>query len=128
MRLVRTASAIVLLSFHATGTVMNASTPAEADVEHGRKVFEACAACHATDQPARTGPELRGVFGRRAGTVPGFRYSRVLKNAKIVWNAATLESFLADPQAAFPGNIMPYPGLPDATQRRALIAYLRTLK
>ncbi|MEO6246301.1 MAG: c-type cytochrome [Opitutaceae bacterium] len=101
---------------------------AEPAVDDGRKVFAACAACHAPDQPTRTGPDLRGVFGRKAGTAPGFRFSRALQHAKIVWNEATLDAFLAEPQAALPGNTMPYPGLPDAAQRGLLIAYLKTLK
>jgi cytochrome c len=66
--------------------------------------------------------------GRKAGSVSGFRYSRALKSAGIVWNDATLDAFLAEPQTAFPGNAMPFPGMPDAAQRLALIAYLKTLK
>ena len=119
---------IVLLAFHFTGVAGVAESTAASDVENGRKIFTACAACHAADQPARTGPDLRGVIGRKAGSLPGFRYSRALKNAKLVWNDATLDAYLADPQSALPGNTMPFPGLPDAAQRFALIAYLKTLK
>ena len=68
------------------------------------------------------------MVGRPAGTLAGFRYSRALRNARFVWNDSTLDSYLADPQVALPGNAMPYPGLPDAGQRRDLIAYLKTLK
>jgi cytochrome c len=68
------------------------------------------------------------LIGRKAGSVPGFRYSRALKNANLVWNDATLDAYLAEPQTAVPGNTMPFPGLPDAMQRFALIAYLKTLK
>ena len=98
------------------------------DVENGRKLFAACAACHAADLPTRTGPDLRGVAGRKAGAVPGFRYSRAIQKAKIVWNDPTLDAFIADPQALLPGNTMPFPGMPDAMARRDLIAYLKTLK
>jgi cytochrome c len=103
--------------------------PAKApNLEHGRKVFAACAACHAPDLPTQTGPDLRGVFGRKAGAVPGFRYSRAIQKAKIVWDEPALDAFIADPQVALPGNTMPFPGIPDETARRDLIAYLKTLK
>jgi cytochrome c len=98
------------------------------DVSKGAEVFAACAACHAADQPAKTGPDLRGVYGRKAGSVPGFRYSRALKTANIVWNDEKLDEFLAEPQTAVPGNTMPYPGLPDEQQRRDVIAYLKSLE
>ncbi|MEO7600156.1 MAG: c-type cytochrome [Opitutus sp.] len=101
---------------------------ADSDAAKGQKVFTACAPCHAADQPARTGPDLRGVTGRNAGTLPGFRYSRAMKNSKAIWNDQTLDAYLADPQSAMPGNTMPYPGLPDEAARRDLIAYLKTLQ
>lgn len=128
MRARRMGNAVVVLGCLSTGVAILPATRARPDVDNGRKVFAACAACHAADQPAKIGPDLGGVFGRKAGSVPGFRYSRALKNAKLVWDEATLDAFLADPQAALPGNTMPYPGLPDATQRFDLIAFLKALK
>ena len=53
----------------------------DGDAAKGAEVFAVCAACHAPDQPARTGPDLRGVYGRKAASVPGFRYSRAMKTA-----------------------------------------------
>lgn len=100
----------------------------EADPAIGKNVFAACAACHAPDLPTRTGPDLQGVIGRKAGTQPGFRYSRAMQRAKLTWDEPTLDAFLADPQATVPGNTMPFPGVPDAAARRDLIAYLKTLK
>jgi cytochrome c len=41
-----------------------------------------------------------------------------------VWNAKTLDAFIADPQQVVPGNRMPFSGLPDAKERADLIAYL----
>lgn len=101
---------------------------AEADVAAGRRQFAACAACHTPGQPGVAGPDLHGIVGRKAASVPGFRYSRALKNSGIVWSAENLDMFLADPQARVPGNVMPYSGLSDPTLRRQLIAYLETLK
>ena len=100
---------------------------AQPDVDNGRKLFAACAACHAPESPTKTGPDLRGVFGRKAATVSGFRYSKALQKAKLVWNEMTLDAFLADPQVAVPGNLMPFPGLPDVAQRSDVIAFLKTL-
>jgi cytochrome c len=98
------------------------------DAEHGKSVFKACAACHATDQANRVGPGLGGIVGRKAGTAPGFRYSSAIKNSGIVWDDKLLNAFLESPKKAVPGNRMPYPGLKDAMDRADLIGYLATLK
>lgn len=95
-------------------------------IENGRKVFETCLACHDPNLPSKTGPDLRGVLGRKSGTAPGFRYSRAMKNARIAWNETTLDAYLAEPQEMMPGNTMPYPGLPLPADRGDLIAYLKT--
>ena len=100
------------------------------DIAGGLMVFNQCVVCHserAGDVP-NPGPDLRGVVGRPAGSVPGFRYSRALRNARRSWKETTLDAFIANPQAAVPGNTMPFPGIVEETQRRDLIAYLKTLK
>src|SRR5690606_39041130 len=81
------------------------------DVRHGENVFRACAACHATDHTNRSGPGLQGIFGRTAGTASGFRYSRAMKESGIVWDDRSLDTYLAAPQKAVPGNRMPFAGL-----------------
>jgi cytochrome c len=98
-------------------------------VKRGRELFAACAVCHTTemDRP-NPGPDLRGVIGRRAGAFPGFRFSRAMRTSQRVWSAESLDEFLADPQAAVPGNTMPSPGMPDERRRSDLIEYLKTLK
>ena len=89
----------------------------------GKQAFAACAPCHAPDQNG-VGPKLGGVLNRTAGSVEGFRYSRAMKNAGIVWDEKTLDAYLAEPQKSVPGNLMPFSGIADAQQRRDLIAYL----
>lgn len=91
--------------------------------------FAQCASCHSTE-PGKTvfGPSLHGVGGRKAGSLPGYDYSPALKRAKITWNAATLDRWLASPQKTVPGTRMPFGGVQDPATRRALIAYLLTLK
>jgi cytochrome c len=98
------------------------------DAEQGKNIFKACATCHATDQAARVGPSLGGIVGRKAGAVPGFRYSNAMKNSEIVWDAKILDAYLESPQKVVPGNRMPYAGLKSSTERADLVAYLATLK
>jgi len=99
---------------------------ADGDAARGEKKFEECAACHKVEPGENTvGPSLHGVFGRKAGTLADFRYSPALKRSGIVWTAATLDAYLADPQKAVPANRMPYAGLADAGDRADLIAYLQ---
>lgn len=109
-----------------TGLV--ASAAYAQDAAHGKSVFKACAACHATDNANRVGPGLGGIVGRKAGTSPGFRYSNAMKNSDIVWDDKLLNAFLESPKKAVPGTKMPYAGLKDATDRADLIGYLATLK
>jgi cytochrome c len=98
------------------------------DAAHGKAVFQACAACHAADRTNHVGPGLAGIIGRKAGTAPGFRYSRAMKKSGIVWSEKTLDAYLESPQKAVPGNRMPFAGLKDAEDRADVIAYLATLK
>lgn len=92
--------------------------------------FAICAVCHTTttDSAHGMGPNLRGVVGRKAGTAPGFQYSQPMRNSRIRWTPQELDSFLADVRAKVPGTLMPFPGLPDAADRQAVIAYLKTLR
>lgn len=94
------------------------------DSARGKEVHVRCLACHAlaTD---RVGPRHCGLLGRRAGSVPGFDYTAAMKNSKLTWDEATLDRFLARPLAVIPGTSMTYDGVPDAGDRRDLIAYLR---
>ena len=98
------------------------------DAAHGKQVFEQCVTCHSTDPKiAGFGPSLIGVVGRKAGTVPGFRYSGATQKAGFEWTENNLDHFLADPEGKLPGNHMPFSGMSES-DRRAVIAYLQTLK
>jgi cytochrome c len=92
------------------------------------EVFNQCSVCHSTDGSNGTGPTLKGLFGRQAGTILGFRYSRAMRGAGIVWDAKALDDYLRSPQDFIPGNVMPFSGLADSAERAGLIAYLRSLK
>lgn len=97
------------------------------DAAAGKAVFAQCTACHSVDGSNGVGPSLQGVVGRKVGTFPGFRFSRAMKAAGTTWDATSLDGYIADPQKALPGNVMPFSGVPDAKQRADLIAYLKML-
>ncbi len=94
----------------------------------GEEAFAQCAACHSSNGSNGVGPTLKGIVGRAAASEPGFPYSNAMKHAHLTWTTGELDKYIADPQSAVPGNVMPYAGMPDAQQRAALIAYLGTLK
>lgn len=91
-----------------------------------RAVVSSCTACHSFEAGGarRTGPNLHGLLGQPAGQRPGFASSAAMKESGIVWTADTLDAFIADPNAVVPGNRMGFRGEPDATKRRAIIAYM----
>ena len=103
--------------------VLPALALAAGDPARGEKIYERCAACHSLTTD-RTGPHHCGLLGRKAGSVSGFEYSKAMKESKITWNERTLDRFLANPLKAVPGTSMGYAGIPDAGERRDLIAYL----
>lgn len=73
----------------------------------------------------RRGPRLEGSVRRKAGSLEDFRYSAGMRRTNITWNAQTLDAYLTDPQKEVPGNRMPYSGMPNASDRADLIAYLQ---
>ena len=108
-------------------TAQLSSAQATGNAEEGARVFRACSVCHSLT-PGRhmLGPSLAGVWGRKAGTAPGFtRYSEALKTSGVTWNAETLDAWLINPARFIPNNRMTFPGIDDATARADLIAYLR---
>ena len=110
----------------AFGAVAPLGPAAAADVEHGRQLFVACAACHG-DRPDALGPNLKGVVGRKAGAREDFRYSNPMKRANLVWDEDNLRAYIQDPQAKVKGNRMPYGGVTDAKDVDDIIAYLKAL-
>ncbi|WP_298283087.1 cytochrome c family protein [Acidocella sp.] len=95
----------------------------------GQAVYSSqCALCH-SNQPGGVGigPSLAGVYGQPAAAQGNYDYSSAMKNSHLTWNDATLNKFLAAPQATVPGTKMPYAGLTDAGQRADVIAYLASI-
>ncbi|KAK0341862.1 hypothetical protein LTR94_024657 [Friedmanniomyces endolithicus] len=107
-----------------------ASLPAPynlADLENGRRAFARCRACHTIGEggPDLAGPNLYGVFGRKAGDRPRYSYSNALRSADFTWDAVALDHWLQNPKTYLPGNKMTFPGLADAIDRRDVIAFLK---
>ena len=94
------------------------------DPKAGEAIYSRCLACHALAYD-RTGPRHCGLFGRHAGSVPGFAYSDAMRHSNIVWDEVTLNRFLANPLKTVPGTSMGYAGVKDDKERADLIAYLK---
>jgi cytochrome c len=99
---------------------------ATADLANGQAKFALCRSCHTLTPGGAnmTGPNLHGVFGRKAASVEGYRYSDVLKTSGIVWDARHLDQWLANPRTYLPGTKMSFAGLKDPKDRTDLIAFL----
>lgn len=110
----------IAVTLVASGAVIRAADP-----EKGKAVFEQCAACHSLDGSGDyDGPTLKGVMGRKAGSLEEYRYSAAMKRSDVTWDAVALDKYVTDPQAFIPGNRMAFAGIGDTTQRDDLIAYL----
>lgn len=99
---------------------------AGADSARGELLGLACAACHTFQAGGKTivGPNLHGVFGRRAAALPDFAYSAGLRSSGLVWTPRSLDAWLADPARFVAGTTMTFTGYRAAEDRRDLIAYL----
>ena len=104
-----------------------ASAATAADPDHGKALYQTCAACH-TERPDALGPSLKGVVGRKSAALEDFRYSNPMKRANLVWDEANLRAYIQDPQAKVKGNRMPYGGLTDGKDVDDIVAYLKTLQ
>ena len=106
------------------------AAPAAGDAARGATLFkQRCGVCHSlvVDTATRPGPTMKGVSGRKAGTVPNFKYSPAMVKSKQTWNKANLDKYLAAPAKAVPGTFMTV-AVPNATDRTDIVAYLDTLK
>jgi cytochrome c len=107
------------------GVLAVVAAPARAgDAQRGEQLYVArCGACHAIDGNG-AGPQHRGLFGRRAGSVPGFAYSDALRRSGIVWNVEALDRWLANPNQMVPGNKMVVQLANESQDRADIIDYL----
>ena len=115
----------------AMAAIVGLTTQASAqsgDAARGQRVFnQQCRNCHTLEkdgaQPA--GPNLHGVFGRKAGTAAGYEFSAAMKASGIVWDDATMADYNRDPKGKVPGTKMVFNGIKNAGQVADLVAYLQ---
>lgn len=114
----------------AAGLLLLPATASAQDAAAGQRVFNQCRACHTLNAGGRNGvgPNLHGLFGRRAASIEGYRYSAAMRErgeGGLTWNEETLRAYIADPKAVVPSGSMTYVGLRNPQQLNDLIAYLR---
>ena len=117
--------AIVALAALAAAMTLN-SAQAQ-DPAAGERSFAKCKICHRIGEGAKSlvGPELNGLDGRKAGSVPDFNYSDANKSSGIVWNETTFKDYIKDPRAKIPKTKMVFPGIKDKKEQNDLWAYLK---
>jgi cytochrome c len=102
-----------------TGSALAAGDPAR-----GNLLYETqCGTCHALDHNL-VGPAHRGVYGRKAGSVPDYRYSEAVRSSGVIWTEQTLDQWLSDPEQLIPGQKMGF-SIASAQDRADIIAYLK---
>ena len=117
--------AIVALA--ALAAAMTLDSAQAQDPAAGERSFAKCKICHRIGEGAKSlvGPELNGLDGRKAGSVPDFNYSDANKNSGIVWNETTFKDYIKDPRAKIPKTKMVFPGIKDEKEQNDLWAYLK---
>ena len=121
---------VVIVALAASSVSLLPSPAAAQDAAAGQRVFNQCRACHTVEQGGRNGvgPNLHGVFGRRAAAVEGFRYSAPMRQKAeggLIWTEENLRPYLQNPREVVPGTAMAFAGLRNEQQLNDLITYLK---
>ena len=106
---------------------LTAGSALAADPVLGKRQFAPCSACHTVDAggPDKIGPNLHGVFGRTAGTKPGYSFSAAMKKAGFAWDEEKVAAFITNPPKFVTGTKMAFAGVPTDAARDNIIAYLK---
>lgn len=122
---------ILSLSVGAAGSAFAQSADSAALLEKGKRLYLKCQACHDITESKleRIGPNLKGIVGKKVASVESFKnYSKALKAVTYSWDETSLSYWLEDPEPITPGMKMAFIGIPDAEDRKALIAYMKSMK
>ena len=122
-------SKATILAALAAAVLIGGPAHAEGDAAKGEKVFAKCKACHEVEKGVnKVGPTLKGLVGRKAASVEGYKYSEAMiaKGAEgVVWDEATLTAYLPDPKGFVPKTKMAFAGLKKPEEVADVIAYLK---
>ncbi|MBF0421616.1 MAG: c-type cytochrome [Magnetococcales bacterium] len=116
------------------GSDSSSTTVPSSPVDKGRRLARDCTPCHdmtSSHRLTQAGPPLWGIVGRRAASMPGYKYSQAHMKAGqggLVWDESSLDRYLDNPKEFIPGNKMAFAGLHGAEERKAVIEYLKTLQ
>ncbi|MFG1465641.1 cytochrome c family protein [Xanthobacter sp. DSM 24535] len=113
---------VLLLSL----ATLSAAPAVAQDISAGERVWNKCRACHQVGETAKNavGPTLNGVFGRPAGTAPGYNYSEANKHSGITWDETVFAEYIKDPRAKIPGTKMAFQGIKNEQEIKDLTAFL----
>lgn len=120
-----------LLAAIVLAAVLAVQPVAAGDENLGQKVFKKCKACHTVGEGAKNkiGPQLNDLFGRTAGSLEGYKYSKALLargNDGLVWDEESLTAFLTKPRKYLPGTKMSFGGVRKPADMENLLAYLKS--
>jgi cytochrome c len=119
MKKLSIAATFILLTL-ASGTAV------ATDANKGKKVFNKCKACHTMKAGKnKIGPSLHGIMGRKAASVPKFKYSKAMKASGLTWDDKTLRKFLKKPKKLVKGTRRSFAGIKKQKQMDNLMAYLK---
>ena len=92
----------------------------------GAKIFSKCKACHSIAKGGgnKIGPALWGVLGRKAGSLPDYKYSKAMAGYGKSWSFEEMNGFLIKPKEWIKGTKMSYAGLKSEKERAAVILYM----
>jgi cytochrome c len=117
------ATALTVAAVLATGNAQ-----AQGNETRGERLFnQQCRSCHTLEKDGASslGPNLHGLFGRKAGTGTSYQSSEAMVKSGIVWDDATLVAYLKDPKARVPGTKMIYAGMKQEAQQQDMVAFLK---
>lgn len=117
---------MILKSVFALSLIVISLPALAGDPKAGAQVFKKCMACHAVGEGAKNkvGPELNGLFGRPAGSVPDYNYTDANKNSRIVWEPDVFAEYIKNPRSFIPGTSMAFAGLKRDKEIEDITAYL----
>ena len=116
---------LLMMVFTLMASLSFVSPAMAGDAKKGKKVFNKCRSCHDVGTKNKVGPGLKNIFGRTAGTLDGFKYSKAMKNSGIVWDETTIAEYMKNPKTYIKGNRMSFNGLRKDKDIDNLIAYLK---